>query len=65
MGVGSCSITLVRNGSNVTGAISLSATTTLASTSLSQAVALNDKIQVTLSSLSAAADLQLTMWLQR
>jgi hypothetical protein len=65
LGAGTCTLALVQNGSNVSGAGAIAVSTTLSSTPLSQAVALNDKIQITLSGLSSPADLQLSMWIQR
>jgi hypothetical protein len=65
LGAGSCTLALVQNGSNVSGAGAIAVSTTLSSITLSQAVALNDKIQITLSGLSSPADLQFTMWIQR
>jgi hypothetical protein len=62
---GTCTLALVRNGSNVTGAGSIAVSSTISSTTLSQAVVANDKIQITLSSLSSPADLQVTMYIQR
>jgi hypothetical protein len=63
---GTCTIALLRNGSAVSGAASIAASTTLSTTTLSQAVAQNDKIQITVSALSGSpADLQFTMWIQR
>jgi hypothetical protein len=65
VGTGSCTLALIQNGSNVTGAGAIAVSTVLSSTPLNQAVALNDKIQITLSSLSSPTDLQITMWIQR
>lgn len=66
LGTGTCTLALVRNGSNVTGAGAISVSGTISTTTLSQAVVANDKIQITLSSLaSSPADLQITMYIQR
>lgn len=65
LGAGTCTVALLRNGSAVSGAASIAASATLSTTSLSQAVAQNDKIQITVSAPSSAADLQFTMWIQR
>jgi hypothetical protein len=66
LGVGTCTLALVQNGSNVPGAGAISVSTTLSATTLSQAVVLNDKIQITLSALAGSpSDLQFTMWIQR
>lgn len=65
LGAGTCTLALVQNGTNVAGASAIALSTTLSTTPLSQAVALNDKIQITLSSISSATDLQFTMWIQR
>jgi hypothetical protein len=66
LGAGTCTLALVQNGSNVPGAGAISVSTTLSVTTLSQAVVLNDKIQITLSALAGSpTDLQFTMWIQR
>lgn len=65
LGAGTLTLALVQNGSNISGAGAISVSTTLSVTTLTQAVALNDKIQITLSSISSATDLQFTMWIQR
>jgi hypothetical protein len=66
LGAGTCTLALVQNGTNVGGASAISVSTTLSTTALSQAVALSDKIQITLSALAGSpADLQFSMWIQR
>jgi hypothetical protein len=64
-GAGSCTVSLLRNGTAISGASGLSVTTTLSTTSLSQAVVANDKIQLQVTATSSGADLQITMKLQK
>lgn len=62
---GSCTVSLLRNGSAISGASGLSATTTISTTSLSQATVAGDKIQLQVTATSSGADLQISMHIQK
>jgi hypothetical protein len=64
-GAGSCTVSLLRNGSGISGGAGLSITTTPSTTTLSQAVSAGDKIQLQVTATSSGADLQFTMKIQK